>query len=140
MVKSPQNNKTTIEKLGQVLMRFEPRVIFAYIFGSSGTLSENLQSDLDIAVYFDVSASSLELDHKLFLYTEISRATKRNDIDVLILNTCTNLMLLYEIITKGRLIYEADFATRALFEQKNLHLAIDFKQQRERIFGCSEKG
>jgi hypothetical protein len=36
---------------------------------------------------------------------------------------------------RGRVIHEADFEARALFEQKTLHAAIDFKEQRERIFG-----
>ncbi len=123
-----------IGKLAHILTDFNPRVLFAYIFGSTHTERQNPQSDLDIAVYLDVEADGFKLDHKLSFYTEISRTLKRNDIDVVILNTCTNQMLLYEIMTKGRLIYDADAGIRAVFEQKTLHAAIDFKEQRERIF------
>ena len=114
---------------------FGPRVLFAYIFGSTGTAGQNEHSDLDIAVYLDMDAHAFELEHKLVLYTEISRAVKRNDIDLVILNVFNNQVLLYQILTKGELIYDADPAARAIFEQKALHAAIDFKQRRERIFG-----
>lgn len=123
-----------IETLKRLFAEIEPPILFAYIFGSTGTVLQNPQSDLDLAVYIDVEASAVELNHKLSLYADISRATRRNDIDVVILNTCANLILLYEIITKGRLIYEADIDARMLFEQRTLHTAIDFKEQRERIF------
>ena len=122
-----------METLASVFAEFEPRVLFAYVFGSTGTASQHQQSDLDVAVYLDVDASHIELDHKLALYADLSRATGRNDIDVVVLNVCTNLMLLYEVMTKGRLIYAVDFDARVLFEQKALHAAIDFKEQRERM-------
>jgi len=126
---------TPYSHITKVFQSFEPRILFAYIFGSTGTDSESSGSDLDIAVYFDMPAAAVELDHKLFLYAAVSRAMKRNDIDIVALNTCTNQMLLYEIMTQGRLLFEDDFEARALFEQQTLHKAIDFKQQRERIFG-----
>ena len=122
-----------IETLKIAITRFKPRILFAYIFGSAGTESQNPRSDVDIAVYFDPNDADIQLDHKLSLYADLSRALGRNDIDVVILNTCTNLMLIYDVMTNGRLIYEVDFDARVLFEQKALHTAIDFKEQRERI-------
>ena len=122
-----------IEKLHDVFASFKPRILFAYIFGSTGTTSQNSRSDLDIAVYFDSNESDIELDHKLSLYAGLSRAAKRNDIDVVILNTCNNHMLIYEIMIRGRLIYDDAPDARALFEQDALHTAIDFKEQRERM-------
>ncbi|MEE4265726.1 MAG: nucleotidyltransferase domain-containing protein [Desulfobacteraceae bacterium] len=122
-----------IETLKSVFDSFEPRILFAYVFGSAGTASQHRNSDLDVAVYLDAEPSSITLDHKHFLYAELARATMRNDIDVVILNTCTNLMLIYDVMTNGRLIFEIDFDARILFEQKALHAAIDFKEQRERI-------
>lgn len=127
------DRKSIVDKLSNALKKFAPRVLFAYAFGSTGTPSQHQQSDLDVAVYLDMDASGIELDHKLALYADLSRATGRNDIDVVILNVCTNLMLLYEVMTKGRVIYTVDFDARVLFEQKALHAAIDFKEQRERM-------
>ncbi|MCF8104328.1 MAG: nucleotidyltransferase domain-containing protein [Desulfohalobiaceae bacterium] len=123
------------EAICQVLAEFEPGILFAYVFGSHGTALEHPGSDLDIAVYFDLPASCIELDQKLRLYTELSRATRKNEIDVLVLNTCSNDMLLFELMTQVRVIYDVAPEVRSLFEQRTLHKAIDFKEQRERILG-----
>lgn len=122
-----------INNLQQVFAAFDPPILFAYIFGSTGTPSQTRQSDLDIAVYFNNKSSEIEISHKAALYSAISRTVKRNDIDIVVLNTCTNQMLLYELMIRGRLIYDADPETRMLFEQKTLHAAIDFKEHRERL-------
>lgn len=121
------------DELAQTLSGFQPRVLFAYVFGSSGTAMENSLSDLDVAVYLDTEAGLIELNHRLAFYAEISRVTKRNDIDVVILNTCANQLLVYDIMINGRLIYDADPGVRAVFEQQMLHAAIDFKESRDRI-------
>lgn len=122
-----------VEEISRILSELTPRVLFAYVFGSAGTAMENSLSDLDVAVYFDAEAGSIELNHKLSLYAEISRVTKRNDIDVVILNTCSNQLLVYDIMINGRLIYDADPGARGVFEQQMLHAAIDFKESRDRI-------
>lgn len=75
------------DELAQILSKFQQQVLFAYVFGSSGTVMENTLSDLDVAVYLGAEAGSIELNHKLALYADVSRATKRNDIDIVILNT-----------------------------------------------------
>lgn len=132
---SDDNLKNILRKIFKQLSDgFEPPILFAYIFGSLGTAGQNEQSDLDIAVYLDLKNRDFEMDHKLRLYTEISRAAKRNDIDLVILNVCKNDMLLYEVMTKGEVIFDAAPETRALFEQGSLHSAIDFKQHREKMF------
>ncbi|MBS3780848.1 MAG: nucleotidyltransferase domain-containing protein [Desulfovermiculus sp.] len=124
-----------MKNITSALQTFRPRILFAYLFGSTGTAWEDENSDLDIAVYLDIQAGELELDHKLFLYSHLNRKTKRNDVDVVVLNTCSNLILLYDLLINGRVIYEADSEARMLFECETLHTAIDFKEQRERIFG-----
>jgi predicted nucleotidyltransferase len=121
-----------IETLKNLFGGFKPRILFAYIFGSAGTESQHPRSDMDIAVYFDSGDTAIELGHKALLYADLSRATGRNDIDLVVLNTCNNQMLLYDIMVKGRLVYDIAPETRAVFEQTTLHAAIDFKEQRER--------
>ncbi len=121
------------EAIQSCLADFVPRILFAYLFGSTGTALESARSDLDVAVYFDLPAEAIELDHKLLLYAGLSRVARRNDIDVVVLNTCKNELLLFEILTKGQVLYDIDFEARAVFEQQALHAAIDFKEQRARI-------
>ena len=123
-----------LEQIHAALSTFRPRILFAYLFGSTGTAWEDENSDLDIAVYLDIQTGELELDHTLFLYSHLSRKTKRNDVDVVVLNTCSNLILLYDLLIYGRVIYDTDSEARMLFESETLHTAIDFKEQRERIF------
>ena len=119
----------------QVLSGFTPPVLFAYLIGSYGSRDEGPLSDVDIATYLDLDSSADGLNHKLSLYSELSRALRRNDIDVVLLNICENALLLYSILTESTLIYDTDPEARMLFEQRTLHAAIDFKQQREAIFG-----
>ncbi|MFO8031458.1 MAG: nucleotidyltransferase domain-containing protein [Desulfohalobiaceae bacterium] len=130
-----RHNSNLLQDIHSALSTLSPRILFAYLFGSTGTAWEDANSDLDVAVYLDIPSGELELDHKLFLYSHLTRATKRNDVDVIVLNTCSNLILLYDILIHGRVIYDMDSEARMLFEQQNLHAAIDFKEQRERIFG-----
>lgn len=122
------------DELARVLSRFSPRVLFAYVFGSGATTAAGPLSDLDIAVYLDKAPGDIALDHKLSLYAQLSRVTKRNDIDVVILNTCANHMLVYDVMINGRLVYDADSGARAVLEEQMLHAAIDFKESRDRIF------
>ncbi|MGM0424678.1 MAG: nucleotidyltransferase domain-containing protein, partial [Thermodesulfobacteriota bacterium] len=86
------------ELLKEVLARHKPRVLFAYLFGSTGTRLEHQRSDLDLAVYFQAQPGEITLEHKLDLYTALSRALQRNQIDIVVLNTCRNYMLLYQIL------------------------------------------
>ncbi|MGM0453591.1 MAG: type VII toxin-antitoxin system MntA family adenylyltransferase antitoxin [Thermodesulfobacteriota bacterium] len=122
-----------VDTLARVFAGFSPRVLFAYLFGSTGTEMTYPLSDLDVAVYLDIASDAVEISHKLALYAEISRMTKRNDIDVVVLNTCANHILVYDIMINGRLIYDAGSGFRAVFEQQMLHAAIDFKESRDRI-------
>ncbi|MFP4393489.1 MAG: type VII toxin-antitoxin system MntA family adenylyltransferase antitoxin [Desulfohalobiaceae bacterium] len=121
-------------QISKVLAEHQPRILFGYLFGSADTPLEHPRSDLDIAVYFQAQPEDLALEHKLDLYTALSRATKRNRIDIVVLNTCKNQILLFEILTQGRIVHDASPKTRAIFEQQAMHSAIDFKQQRDRIF------
>jgi len=123
------------ETIRQVFSGFTPPVLFAYLIGSYGSRDEGPLSDVDIAAYLDLDTPADGLNHKLSLYSELSRALQRNDIDVVLLNTCENAVLLYSILTEGTLIHDTAPEARMLFEQRTLHAAIDFKQQREVIFG-----
>jgi UDP-N-acetylenolpyruvoylglucosamine reductase len=65
----------------------------------------------------------------------LCRVLKRNDIDVIVLNTTTNIVLLDEIIRGGIVLVDRDVDLREEFEQKILHQAIDFKEQRITFIG-----
>lgn len=79
-------------------------MLFAYVFGSSGTAMENSLSDLDVAVYFDAEAGLIELNHKLAIYAEISRAIKRKA-----LRPPQTYAEAFDILSENRIL-EAEFA------------------------------
>ncbi len=68
----------------RILKAFEdfPEVIFCYLFGSVTEGTEGPLSDLDIAVYMNPYSG----ERFIKLHTELCRALKRSDIDLLVLN------------------------------------------------------
>ena len=91
--------------------------------------------DIDMAVFLNEPAVDFVFDVKIDLYLDLTRALKRNDIDLVMMNRCKNLMLLYGIISDGYVIFDGDPATRIDYEQRLLHQAIDFIGQRKMALG-----
>lgn len=116
------------EKYGDV-------VIFAYLFGSTVRRTTYPSADVDIAVFLSREGRKSAFDIKFSLYADLCRALKRNDVDVVVLNSAVNLMLLDEIVRHGVVIHDTDPDTREMFEVKILHEAIDFKTQRRAVMG-----
>ncbi|MEW6526124.1 MAG: nucleotidyltransferase domain-containing protein [Spirochaetota bacterium] len=105
-------------------------VVFAYLFGSIAKNEISPSSDIDIAVYLKNSNSEKLFNTLLSIHLDTCRALKTNNVDIVILNTNYNLMLIDEIIRNGILLYDADPQFREEFECKMIHSAIDFKTQR----------
>lgn len=121
------------DTLFPVFEKYKDKVPFTYLFGSSVEGISPL-SDVDIGVFISDKKEHF-FDIKLSLYADFCRALKRSDIDVVILNSTKNIMLLNEIIHRGIVIYDRDFELREEFELKVLHQFIDFKEQRFAIMG-----
>lgn len=131
--KSPQNFiKDTLQP---VFQKYGKQVLFAYLFGSVARHSSSLLSDIDIAVFLAPDAKDAYFDTKLSLYADFCRVLKRNDIDVIVLNSSTNIVLLDEIVRSGFVLFDSDRDLREQFELKVIHSAIDFKEQRLAVMG-----
>lgn len=104
-----------------------------YLFGSAARGDATQNSDLDIAIL--VAEKKRIAGLRFMLFAEFSRALKRNDIDIVILNTSSNLILQDDIIRCGVLIYEGDSDAREEYESRILHSGIDFRQQRKKVMG-----
>lgn len=124
--------KNTLEN---IIREQNDQVLFAYLFGSQAQENTSFKSDIDIAVYLKKEVTESPFAVKTRLYVNISKALKRNDIDLVILNTCQNMMLLDQVIRYGHVIYCADDDKRMEFEVLSLHRAIDFKHQRRMAMG-----
>lgn len=106
-----------------------------YLFGSQATGEATEHSDLDLAVLLKPDAARDAASHRFTLFAECSRALKRNDIDLVILNTTKNLILQDDIIRTGIVLYSNDTDARIDYELKTQHLAIDFRFQRTMAMG-----
>ena len=126
---------TDIKKLLSSVFEKVGIVQFAYFFGSVAKGDNTNLSDMDIAVYLrDVDPMAV-FDVKLSLHGDICRALNRNDVDLVVLNTVANNMLIEDIIRHGVVIYDRDIDAREDYEVTSLHQAIDFKTQRLAIMG-----
>lgn len=108
-----------------------PAITFAYLFGSQATGQQTAMSDIDIAIYH-LKNMPFSFNDRLQFHGDCCRILKRNDVDVLVLNTTKNLILLEEIIRKGEIIYNINQQLLDEFELKTLHAVCDFKNQRRR--------
>lgn len=113
---------------------FSKRILFVYCFGSQVDGSSGTNSDIDLAFYLDPSALT-QSDIRLDLYAESSRLLKRSDIDIVILNSLSNLVLQEQITRHGVLLYDRDPELRRWYEVKTLHRSMDFRQHRNLIMG-----
>ena len=108
---------------------------FAYLFGSTAKGEVATLSDIDVAVYLSNVEPDAVFDTKLSLHGDICRALNRNDVDLVVLNTVANNMLIEDIIRHGVVIYDRDTDAREDYEVTSLHQAIDFKTQRLAVMG-----
>ncbi len=118
------------------LKPFRDQILFAYLFGSYGQGTASKTSDIDIGVFLKYYQSVKHFfDVKIDFYTHLNRALKRNDIDIVIMNNCENIILLNRIINDGIVVYDQDESKRLGYEQKILHRAIDFQHKRKMVIG-----
>lgn len=111
----------------EVVMKRHHSILFAYLFGSYAVGEQTAMSDIDIAVFVE-NEKGISFNEKLLLHGDCCRVLKRNDVDILVLNTTKNLFLLEDIICDGKIIYNRDQDLLDEFELKTLHAIYDFKE------------
>lgn len=119
----------------RTLMDQQELVVFAYLFGSHARGDSSPLSDLDIAAYFRGGSILAWHEGRIGLYLALSRGLGINDIDIVVLNTASNLIVLDAIIRSGIILVDREPDERANFELRVLHQAIDFKTQRRAFLG-----
>ncbi len=121
-------------RLQPVLKKYQQELKAVYLFGSIAEGDSTSLSDVDLAVYVE-DPERFSFQSKLMLHGDCCRVLARNDVDLVVMNSSKNLLLLEEIITTGQVVWEKDSAMRIEFEAQLLHRAIDFKEQRSRLMG-----
>lgn len=138
-----QERKTVLAQIEKALNKHQDKVAFAYLFGSSVINNYQYKGDVDIAVYLEQdylalggrSPDAFLFDTKLSIHADLCRALKRNDVDLIILNSLKNYFLEDDVIRQGLVVYGQVHPYRQLYEVKRQHEIIDFKQQRRSILG-----
>ncbi|MEG6570494.1 hypothetical protein EDC21_1232 [Thermohydrogenium kirishiense] len=94
-----------------------------YVFGSYAKGNNTKNSDLDIAVLFGDGYDYMD---KLNLIGDLISIFKRDDIDLVVLNTA-NPVLRHQIIKFGKLIFEENEDIKVEFEVKTLREYMDME-------------
>lgn len=119
-------NEKNIKKLIPIF-KIYPEIKLVYYFGSRSSKEGGPLSDYDFAIYIEDRNKGKIFDIKLILMSKIARALKTDAVDVVALNSVESPELRYEIISKGRLIYEkAPF--RVTVEPRILNEYFDFRE------------
>jgi len=109
------------------LMSSKPEILAAYIFGSVAAGRSRPNSDVDIAVLLDPKFFKRRpLKYRADLIADAGEALRRFDVDVLLLNEAP-AALAYNVITKGRLVFERSRSARVAFQVRNLNLFVDLE-------------
>jgi predicted nucleotidyltransferase len=104
-------------------------VVSAYLFGSVADGRAHRESDLDIGVFLDWAiypGIGERFEARLHLTGVLGAATRRNDVDVVILNDAPP-QLARAIVTRGRRVFCADPAADHAFVRTTLLRAADLE-------------
>jgi predicted nucleotidyltransferase len=95
-------------------LKSKQSILFAYLFGSQASGNVNPMSDLDVAVYTDSAATPNEL---WCLQSEIMEAACIKRVDLIDLRRAPPV-LVYEIVSTGKLLFSGDAEAVNRFERK----------------------
>ena len=102
-------------------------MLAAYIFGSMATGRAHPDSDVDVAVLLDESfTKQLPLKYRADLIAEVGAALQTFNVDVVLLNEAMPA-LAHNVITKGKLFFEASRSARIAFQVRNLNVFLDLE-------------
>lgn len=115
---------TSLRSLG----RAHRSIATLYLFGSQATGKKGPLSDVDMAVLLDEKQVSPKrfFRFRLDLIAAATRACRRPDVDVVVLNEATPV-LKYEVVRSGRLLYERDHSLRVEFEARAIQHYLDLE-------------
>jgi uncharacterized protein len=121
---------TLVGHIEELVKEFDIKLI--YIFGSYAKGTNNVRSDLDIAIMLENNYDPMI---KLNLIGELTSIFKRDDIDLVILNT-EKPVLRHQVIKYGKLVYMKDEDIKVEFEVKVLREYMDMEYFRKTQMQC----
>jgi predicted nucleotidyltransferase len=117
--------KKISENIGKQLLK-EPGVVAAYVFGSQAGGYQTKASDVDLAVAVeDRRRVSVEE-----VYDLIKDVGLDGQIDLCVIDKSSSPLLAYEVVSKGKRVYERDEQAVNKFEARVLHIYYDTRHLR----------
>lgn len=114
-----------VDNMDRLIEAYGIRLV--YIFGSYAKGNNNEKSDIDIAVLLNNDYNPMD---KLELIGELTSVLRREDIDLVILNSA-NPVLRHQVIKYGKLIYMESEDVKVDFEVKVLKEYMDMESFRK---------
>ena len=106
-------------------------VVAGYVFGSAATGRARPDSDIDIAVLVNTESIPADLlDYRLRLMADLRHVLERSDVEVVVLNQAPPA-LAYNVVFKGRLIYEQSRSARIRFQLRTFNSFWDTQPMRD---------
>lgn len=104
-------------------------IIAIYLFGSSGTVYETAESDVDIAV---LSLAKLDMGKRLDLINALIGVLHKDKVDVIDLRTAP-VVLKFQVIMTGKRIFCSDLYAGDSFEMYTFSDYVRFNTERREI-------
>lgn len=117
--------KEQIEKIKR-LLKSNPYIEFAYLFGSQARMQADERSDWDIALYFNKDPKKLPAWTVFSLEAEISRELNK-EAQIITLNGLEPPVLIFQIIKNGILLVDNNPEKRIIFEAQTLSKYHDYQ-------------
>lgn len=109
-----------LQSAGQAIAG-DPRVLAVWGFGSQARGEAGAASDLDLAVLLD---REISLADELRLRSRVTEALRRDDVDLVVLNSAPPL-LRYEVVAAGRRLFARDEEAADRFEERAMRECFD---------------
>lgn len=110
----------------QTALEKEPNILVVYVFGSFVKGEETLESDFDIA--FVVKDKKITTDEKIYKLIKDIHFPK--DLDISVIDKSSSPLLLFQIISTGKRIYEKNENLTNSFEAYVLNTYYDTQHLR----------
>lgn len=120
-----------IEKI-KTYLEAEETVVAAYLYGSHASGRSSAFSDVDLAILVGSGKSARD---RLILRIRIQKGLSkliRKDVDLVLLNEIGEA-LLFEVFTRGKVIFERDKGAHRFFRAARLTQCLDFRFYQERM-------
>lgn len=104
------------------LLRDEPRILIAYLFGSMAREKARPSSDIDIAIY---TSREFSWQDYYLIYGNLTRKLSSDRLDLLWLNKAEPI-LCFDVIKNGRVLFFKDSDTLNDFESRSKKRYYDY--------------